>query len=69
MTDGNNSSFVLGVRVTTGDDDGSIRMDQTHYARQLLQNYGILDARPVNPPLESGAVEALSGAGPSEQED
>lgn len=42
MTDGCDISFITGIRITT-EADGSIRMDQDHYMKQLLKKYGMLD--------------------------
>lgn len=66
MSEGRNLGFVLGVRVM--ESQGGRLLDQKHFAVELLEKYGMLDARPVVMPVEPGAIEVLAAANGTEKD-
>lgn len=57
MTEGEDLTFILGIRVTTGD---RMRfLDQKHFVLQVLERFGMQDANPAATPMEKGIMEKL----------
>lgn len=56
------ASYILGIRIRR--DENRLALDQTNYIKNILDEYNMADARPVNTPIDG--YEALTPAKPNE---
>lgn len=52
-------SFFLGLEISR-EEDGSVRIDQKAYAKQVLERFGMYDCKPVSTPIISSQPEEYS---------
>ena len=50
------ASFLLGMAIQRNVDAGTILLTQEAYAKAVLDNFGIADARPAKTPAEPGPI-------------
>lgn len=48
------ASSILGIRIIRNYELGTISIDQSHYIREVLRRFGMIDCNPVSTPLEPG---------------
>jgi hypothetical protein len=63
MKDQGELAFFLGMRVQQDRSNGTIRIDQSHYAKELLRRFNMTDCNPVSSPSENYNHMKRAGAG------